>query len=222
MRILIVGAGQVGYFLSERLSIEGHEVTLIDRSDENLRRAEDRLNVLGIVGNGVSAETLEQAGIKETDIFIAVTDLDEVNILACLLAREYQVETRIARVKSIEYAGQGAILSKEKLGINLLINPNDAVADEIGKIACRTGAFDVAEFVEGQVQFLGYRIEPDSPLCDLTLRELGKFVGFTGLLSPPLPATARLWCRAATISFRPVTEFLSSLRRRIYRQYSIC
>ena len=63
MRILIVGAGQVGYFLSERLSLEGHEVTLIDRSDENLRRAEDRLNVLGIVGNGASAETLEQAGI---------------------------------------------------------------------------------------------------------------------------------------------------------------
>jgi len=177
MRILIVGAGQVGYFLSERLSIEGHEVTLIDRSDENLRRAEDRLNVLGIVGNGASAETLEQAGIKETDIFIAVTDLDEVNILACLLAREYQVETRIARVTSIEYAGQGAVLSKEKLGINLLINPNDAVADEICKIACRTGAFDVAEFVEGQVQFLGYRIEADSPLCDLTLRELGEIRG---------------------------------------------
>jgi trk system potassium uptake protein TrkA len=177
MRILIVGAGQVGYFLSERLSLEGHEVTLVDRSDENLRRAEDRLNVLGIVGNGASAETLEQAGIKQTDIFIAVTDLDEVNILACLLAREYQVKTRIARVTSIEYSGQGAILSKEKLGIDLLINPNDAVADEISKIACRTGAFDVAEFVEGQVQFLGYRITADSPLCDLTLRELGEIRG---------------------------------------------
>jgi len=177
MRILIVGAGQVGYFLSERLSLEGHEVTLIDRSDENLRQAEDRLNVLGIAGNGASAETLVQAGINETDIFIAVTDLDEVNILACLLAREYNVGTRIARVKSIEYTGEGAILSKEKLGIDLLINPNDAVADEIVKISCRSGAFDVAEFVEGQIQFLGYRIEEDSPLCDLTLRELGELRG---------------------------------------------
>ncbi|PLY00336.1 MAG: Trk system potassium transporter TrkA [Desulfuromonas sp.] len=177
MRILIVGAGQVGYFLSERLSLEGHEVTLIDRSDENLRRAEDRLNVLGIAGNGASAETLEQAGISDTDIFIAVTDFDEVNILACLLAREYDVKTRVARVKSIEYTGAGAILSKEKLGIDLLINPNDAVADEIVKIACRTGAFDVAEFVEGQVQFLGYRIEENSPICNLTLRELGEIRG---------------------------------------------
>ena len=177
MRILIVGAGQVGYFLSERLSIEGHEVTLIDRSEENLRRAEDRLNVLGITGNGASAETLEQAGIKEIDIFIAVTDFDEVNILACLLAREYNVGTRIARVKSIDYTGEGAILSKEKLGIDLLINPNDAVAEEIVKIAGRTGTFDVAEFVEGQIQFLGYRIEEKNPLCDMSLRELGEIRG---------------------------------------------
>lgn len=177
MKILIVGAGQVGYFLCERLSFEGHEVTLIDRDPEHLRRAQDRLNVLGLQGNGASAETLEQAGIKNTDIFIAVADLDEINILACLLAREYGVKTRVARVKSIEYSGGGAVLSKEKLGIDLMINPEDAVAEELVKIACRSGAFDVAEFVEGQIQFLGYRIGEESPLCDLTLRELGEIRG---------------------------------------------
>ena len=69
MKILIIGAGQVGYFLCERLSLEGHEVTLIDRNQEHLQRTQDRLNVLGIAGNGASAETLEQAGIKDTDIF---------------------------------------------------------------------------------------------------------------------------------------------------------
>lgn len=177
MKILIVGAGQVGYFLCERLSFEGHEVTLVDRDPEHLRRAQDRLNVLGLQGNGASAETLEQAGIKNTDIFIAVADLDEINILACLLAREYGVKTRVARVKSIEYSGGGAVLSKEKLGIDLMINPEDAVAEELVKIACRSGAFDVAEFVEGQIQFLGYRIGEESPLCDLTLRELGEIRG---------------------------------------------
>nr|WP_320049044.1 Trk system potassium transporter TrkA [uncultured Desulfuromonas sp.] len=177
MKILIVGAGQVGYFLCERLAMEGHEVTLIDRDEIHLRQAQDRLNVMGINGNGASAEILEQADIKHTDIFIAVTDLDEVNILACLLAREYEVKTRIARVKSIEYRSQGAILSKEKLGIDLLINPADEVADEIVKITCRSGAFDVAEFVEGKIQFLGYRIDEESPLCGLTLRELGELRG---------------------------------------------
>jgi trk/ktr system potassium uptake protein len=177
MKILIIGAGQVGFFLCERLSGEGHEVTLVDRASEHLKRAQDRLNVLGIEGNGASAEILEQADIKHTDIFIAVTDLDEVNILACLLAREYGVATKVARVKNIEFANRRAILSKEKLGIDLLINPDDAVAEEIVKITGRSGTFDVAEFVEGKIQFLGYRITPQSPICDLTLRELGELRG---------------------------------------------
>ncbi len=177
MNILIIGAGQVGYFLCERLSLEGHEVTLIDRDQENLNAAQDRLNVLGVLGNGASAETMEQAGIKQADIVMAVTDFDEVNILACLLAREYGVGKRIARVKSIDYLSRGAILSKEKLGIDLMINPDDAVADELANLASRAGTFDVAEFVGGQIQFLGYRIADDSPLCDLTLKELGEIRG---------------------------------------------
>ena len=177
MKIIIIGTGQVGYFLCERLSMEGHEVTIIDRNAEQVRRTQDRLNVLGLQGNGASAEILEQAGIKDADIFIAVTDSDEVNILSCLLAREYEVSTRVARVKNIEYTSHGAVLSKEKLGIHLMINPDDAVAEEMAKIACHSGAFDVAEFVEGQIQFLGYRIGADNPLVDLTLRDLGELRG---------------------------------------------
>ncbi|MCW8858089.1 MAG: Trk system potassium transporter TrkA [Deltaproteobacteria bacterium] len=177
MKILIVGSGQVGYFLCDRLSCEGHEVTLVDRDEETVERAQDRLNVLGIVGNGASAEILEQAGIKDADIFIAVTNMDEVNILACLLAREYHVDVLVARTKNIEYTSDKAVLSKEKLGIDLLINPDDAVAEELFKLACDSKAFDVAEFAEGQILFQGYRIEPDSPLCDLTLAELGELRG---------------------------------------------
>jgi trk system potassium uptake protein TrkA len=157
--------------------MEGHQVTLVDRDQEHLTVAQDRLNVLGIHGNGASAETMEQAGIKQADIVMAVTDLDEVNILACLLAREYGVGKRIARVKSIDYLSRGAVLSKDKLGIDLMINPDDAVADELAKLASRAGTFDVAEFVGGQIQFLGYRITDDSPLSDLTLKELGEIRG---------------------------------------------
>jgi trk system potassium uptake protein TrkA len=177
MKILIVGSGQVGYFLCDRLSREGHEVTLIDRDEEVVERTQDRLNVLGVVGNGASAEILEQAGIKDVDIFIAVTNMDEVNILACLLAREYQVKILIARTKSIEYTSDKAVLSKEKMGINLLINPEDAVAEELSKLACNCKAFDVAEFAEGQILFQGYRIEAESPICNLTLAELGELRG---------------------------------------------
>ncbi len=177
MKILIIGAGQVGYFLCDRLSREGHAVTLVDQDGETIERAQDRLNVLGVCGNGASAEILEQAGINNTEIFIAVTNMDEVNILACLLAREYQVGTRVARTKSIEYTGNKAILSKEKLGIDLLINPEDAVAEELFKLACTAQAFDVAEFAEGQIHFQGFRITEDSPICNLTLAELGELRG---------------------------------------------
>jgi trk system potassium uptake protein TrkA len=177
MNIIIVGGGQVGFFLCEKLSLEGHEVTLVDRDQDQVNLAQDQLNVLGVLGNGASAETMEQAGIKEADILMAVTDLDEVNILACLVAREYGVSKRIARIKNIEYQSRGAVLSKEKLGIDLMINPDDAVADELANLAGRAGTFDVAEFVEGQIQFLGYRITQESPLCDLTLAELGEIRG---------------------------------------------
>lgn len=177
MKILIIGSGQVGYFLCERLSGEGHEVTLVDQDRAVVERAQDRLNVLGLVGNGASAETLEEAGIKSADIFIAVTNMDEVNILACLLAREYRVKNLIARTKNIEYTSRRAVLSKEKLGIDLLINPDDAVAEELSKLACNSNAFDVAEFAEGQVLFQGFRIAPSSQLCELTLAELGELRG---------------------------------------------
>jgi trk system potassium uptake protein TrkA len=177
MKILIIGAGQVGYFLCDRLSREGHAVTLVDQAEETIERAQDRLNVLGVCGSGASAEVLEQAGIKDTDIFIAVTNMDEVNILACLLAREYQVKTRVARTKSIEYTGSKAILSEEKLGIDLLINPEDAVAEELFKLACTSRAFDIAEFAEGQIHFQGFRISEDNPICNLTLAELGELRG---------------------------------------------
>lgn len=177
MKILVIGAGQVGRFLCERLSAEGQEVTLVDQSEEAIAYAQDHINVMGVAGNGASAEVLEQAGIQEADLFIAVTDSDEANILSCLLAREYNVPTRISRTKSIEYSTQGAILSKEKLGIDLMINPRDAVADEIVRISGHSGTFDVAEFVEGKIQFLGYRITANSPICDLSLAELGELRG---------------------------------------------
>ncbi len=177
MKVLIVGAGQVGCFLAQRLCSEGHEVVLVDQDQAHLDRVQEELNVMTVGGNGASAEVLERAKIKGCDIFIAVTDKDEVNILACLLAREYQVGKRLARVKSIEYSSQDAVLSKEKLGIDLLINPADEVADEMVKIACHSGAFDVAEFVEGRIQFLGYRIDANSPLRGITLQELGELRG---------------------------------------------
>ena len=100
LKIIIVGAGEVGYYLADRLSLEGHDIVVVDSHEDKIKRIERNLNVMAIRGSGASAKVLEKAGIKETDLFVAVTNSDEINLIACLLAREYGVPRKVARVRS--------------------------------------------------------------------------------------------------------------------------
>ncbi len=172
MRIMIVGAGEVGYYLSETLSIEGHEVVLVDRDQERVRRLEKMLNVMTVVGNGASAQTLEQGGIEQTDLFIAVTDIDEVNLVSCILSREYGVKKRVARVRNEEFLSPGSPLNEQRLGLDLLINPDRVMAEEIMRISDLSEAFEFIDFAGGQVALLGYRVREGNPTCGITLEEL--------------------------------------------------
>lgn len=177
MRIIIVGAGKVGHHLSEKLSAEGHEVVLIDRDKKKLRRIESELNILGIIGSGASARTLEEAGIDKTDLFIAVTDSDEVNVVACIISKQYNVTTRIARVRNEDFYSHGAPLNEQALGIDLLISPDVAMAEEIVTLSTRSNAFEVAEFAGGEVMLLGYQVHDYNPYAGMALRQLHKFTG---------------------------------------------
>lgn len=172
MRVIVVGAGEVGFHIAGRLAEEGHEVVLVENDRNRLQRVEEGLNVLALAGSGAQAETLEAAGVRGCDLFIAVTDVDEVNLVACLLAKEYGVPTKIARVKSIEYTGKGAMLSAAKLGIEYFINPLQAVAQDIINIASHAAAVEVAEFADGDILFVGYPIDQQNPVCGLTLAEI--------------------------------------------------
>ncbi len=177
MRAIVVGAGEVGFHIAERLSQEGHDVVLVESHRNRVRMVEERLNVLALEGSGAQAETLEQAGIRGCSLFIAVTDVDEVNLVACLLAREYRVPTKIARVKSIGYTGQRAVLNAEKLGIELLINPLEAVAQDLINISRHVAALEVAEFADGRIFFVGYPVADTNPVCGLSLAELRELQG---------------------------------------------
>jgi len=172
MRVVVVGAGEVGFHTAERLALEGHDVVLIESDRDRLREVEERLNVLALHGSGARADTLEAAGIRHCGVFIAVTDVDEVNMVACLLAREYGVPTKIARVKSLGYSARDAVLNAEKLGIELLINPLEAVAQDLINIAGHAAAVEVAEFADGRIFFIGYLIGEDNPICGLSLADL--------------------------------------------------
>jgi trk system potassium uptake protein TrkA len=172
MNVIVVGAGEVGFHIADRLSKEGHDVTVIEKSDEKGQLLKARLNAALIHGSGASAETLEQAGIANADLFIAVTDQDEVNLVACLLAHERAARRIIARIKGLEYSTAEWGQSARKLGIDLLINPQKVVAEEIHRIVSYTAAAEAAEFANGCVVFLGYMIGRTSPLKGITLKRL--------------------------------------------------
>jgi len=172
---MIVGAGQVGYHLSEKLSVEGQEVVLVDRDEKKLRRLEKELNILPVIGSGASARILEEAGIDKTDLFIAVTDSDEVNLVACIISQQYNVKTRIARVRNEDFYAHGIPLSEKALGIDLLISPDLAMAEEIIQLSTMSEAFERAEFANGQVEVLGYVVTEENPCvgsCLYNLREI--------------------------------------------------
>lgn len=177
MRIMIVGAGMVGYHLSEKLSVEGQEVVLIDQDESKLRRIERDLNILTVRGSGASARVLEEAGIAKTDLFIAVTDSDEVNLIACIISKNYNVKTRIARVRNDDFYAQGTSQAEKSLGIDLLISPDLAMAEEIMHLINVSAAFEVAEFARGQVELLGYVAQESHPCVGSTLLKLREMQG---------------------------------------------
>lgn len=188
MNVIIVGAGEVGFHIADRLSKEGHDVTVIERTREKEQFLKAKLNALVVRGSGAGAETLEQAGIAGADLFIAVTDQDEVNLVACMLAHERGVKRIVARIKSLEYTTADWVQNASKLGIDLLINPQKVVADDIYRIVSYNAASEAAEFAEGRVVFLGYPILAKSPLAGMTLRELA---GIRGIYRMVITAITR-------------------------------
>lgn len=177
MRIVIIGAGAVGYHLSAKFSDEGHDVVLVDREAAKLSRLERELNVLPICGSGASIKVLEEAGIERADLLVAVTNSDEVNLVACIISRNYKIKTRIARVRNEDFYSQNTALNEKTLGIDLLISPDRAIGDEILRLSTLSGAFESAEFAHGQVILLGYTVAAGNSNIGKSLLELKGIMG---------------------------------------------
>ncbi len=177
MKVMIIGAGEVGFHIADRLCREGHDVTIVEKDAEHARQLRNTLNALVVEGNGASTETLEEANIASVRLFIAVTDLDEVNLITCLLANDYRVPRIIARIKTLAYTSAEWKRNAEKLGISLIINPQTVVTEDICHSVTYTAASEVVEFAHGRVVFLGYPIGPKSPLADISMQTLGEIRG---------------------------------------------
>ncbi len=175
MRIIVVGAGEVGYHIAKRLVDEEHDVTIIEENAAIKERVEKELDVLAICGNGASPTALEAAGVGETDMLIAVTDEDEMNLVASLMAKEYGVKTTIARARNPELSRSRFLSGGKRLGIDLLINPNEVVAEEIARLVQAPAAAQVAFFAEGKVELLGIYVSPEARAIRKCLKELRSF-----------------------------------------------
>lgn len=171
MRVIIIGAGKVGYNLALELSKENHDVVIIDNDQEVLRRAEENLDVLCIKGNGVSTHILLEAGIHDTDLLIAVTNSDEVNMVCCLTAKKLGAPNTIARIRDPEYAHELTML-KEEIGLDMVINPEHAAADEIARNISFPAAFNVESFAKGRVKMIEIKITEDMPIAGVKLKDM--------------------------------------------------
>lgn len=166
-----MGDGKVGFTLAEHLSREEHDVTVIDTNDDALRRASESLDVLCVKGNGASIMALRESGVDTADIIIAATSLDEVNMVCCLTAKRLGAKYTIARVRNVEYAVELSVLKKE-LGIDMVINPENATAVEISRLLRFPSAANIETFYRGRVELIGFRVQEDDFICGHSLAEL--------------------------------------------------
>jgi len=172
LKILIAGAGEVGFELSKVLSEEHHDVTVVDLRHQGLQRVIENLDVLTVEGNATSPNSLVSAGAKDSDMMVACTSVDEVNIIACMMAKRLGVKSAIARVRNDELTQKDSPITPSELGIDVLIHPEESAATEIHRLIKRASASDIVPLAEGKMQLVGIRVEADSDVVNKTLREL--------------------------------------------------
>ncbi len=170
MKIIIVGAGEVGFHIAQRLSTESQDVVLIDKDTEKTGRINEELDVQALVGSGTSPGMLQRSGIMDAGMLVAATDSDEVNLIACMLARQLNPYlVKVARLRNPEYLEMKDLLARDALGIDHIINPESVMVESIQNLMLVPGASDVINFVDGRVKLIGVTIQPDSPFAERKL-----------------------------------------------------
>jgi trk system potassium uptake protein TrkA len=178
LKIIIVGAGEVGFHCAQKLSEEGQDVVLIDKDPAKIKQLTDNLDVQAVIGSGTSPGTLKTAGIVDADMLVAATDSDEANLIACLLARNLnRYILKVARVRNREYLDEKELFGEELLGVDQIINPETAMVETIMNLMTVPGASDVINFVDGKVKLIGFTIRKDSHLAGRQLFTLSNAYG---------------------------------------------
>ena len=177
MNIIICGAGRVGFTIAKLLSEQGHSITVIDQSSEDIQKINDSLDVKAIVGKGTYPSILEKANASETDMIIAVTRNDEINMLICQIAYSiFNVQKKIARIRSQDYLNPkfSRVYNKENLPIDVIISPEIEIAKSIQRKLEAPGALDSVPFAKNKIRLLEILIKDNCKSIDIKFNELSK------------------------------------------------
>ena len=181
MKIIIIGTGKVGFSLAEQLLNEMHDITIVDTQDSALHRATDALDIMSVKGNGVSTDTLREAGAEDADLLVAATNSDEVNMVCCLTAKHLGAKYTIARIRNPEY-NLGLHELKKNMRIDMVINPENATAVEISRLLRFPSAANIETFCRGRVELMGFRLQEGDFLVNQPLHALSAQVKQLSLL----------------------------------------
>ncbi len=181
LNIIIVGIGKVGGTLVEQLSKEGNDITIIDKNPNAVQGMSSLYDVMGVVGNGASYSVQMEAGIENCDLFIAVTESDELNLLCCTVAKRVSNCSAIARVRTPDYSKEVEYL-REKLGLTMIINPDLESAKEVARILYLPATLEVNSFAHGQAEMVKFKIPEGNILVNLPISQLGKTISHKVLI----------------------------------------
>ena len=173
MKIVIIGGGKVGYTLAKQLSGEGHDLVLVDQKLSALENAENTLDIMCVEGNGASMRVLKEAGVNTADLLVAVSSHDELNVMCCLIAKKLGAKHTIARIRDIDYFRDTQLLKKE-IDLDMVVNPEQAAAQEISRILRVPSAFSVESFAAGRVELLGFTVNETDGFAGLSLMEYNR------------------------------------------------
>ena len=173
MKIIILGAGQVGSSVAHSLASEANDITLVDLDADRLRTMQDHLDLRTVVGHAAHPAILKRAGAEDADMILAVTNSDETNMVACQVAYTlFHTPTKIARVRSPEYLAVPGLFAQDALPIDVLISPEKLVVEYIERLIRTPGALQVMDFAQGKVRLVGVKSTMDGPLAGHSLKEL--------------------------------------------------
>lgn len=173
MKIIVVGDGKVGFAIAKQLNQEGHDITVVENKSSVLSSTMNQLDIVGVQGNGASLDTLMEARVSSSDLLIAATSTDEVNIICCLLAKKLGARHTIARIRNPEYSNTVRLI-KDELGLSMSINPEQAAAREILRAIRFSNSIKVSSFAKGRIELAEVKIKENSPLSNMRICDINR------------------------------------------------